>query len=301
MKLMVALTFLALALSGCNEKQVVVSEIPEGTESLATASASDLEELDPGDVEATVAVELTLDPASAQQTVAEELRNAKKKLSSLTLTSSYQLPAELWISIQLKTTETFAARPTVLRGTLYREVTPGAREAVSSFQTVLDGFSAPIRRKEEGEYFPMEFRADVLKGLQELPASMLVFAEVSAFMSPTGTDPATLDQATYTTDPESTGALLSNPVRINFVSTPVHGSSEPTSENPTAIPPAADAATAAPAAVPAVETPAGPNPFGVVVPTAEAPAEAAPVTETPAAPEASADSANATAAPDAAP
>jgi hypothetical protein len=263
MKLMVALTLLALALSGCSEKSVVVSELPEDTPAVADAPTSNLKNLDPGDVEANVAVELTLDPASSLQSVAEELRNAKKKLNSLTLTSAVQLPGQLWIKIHLKTTESFAARPAVLRGTLYREVTPGNKEAISSFQTVLDEFAAPARRQADRDYFPMEFRADILQGLATLPTTMLVSAEVDVLMAPLGTDATTLDPVTYTTDPDSMGVLLSNPVRVNFDALPTAAPGNvPATENASVAVPTPEAASVA-------ETPGAPDPSGVVAPGAE--------------------------------
>ena len=274
MKLLAALSLLAFALCGCGEKAVVVSELPEGTESLANAMPTDLEDLDAGDVEATVSIELTLDPASAQGVVAEELRNAKKKLNSLTLTASPRMPAELWTKIEVKTTETFASRPTVLRGNVYREVTPGNKEQIFSFQTVLDGFASPARRnKSTGPFFPIEFRADMLKGLAELPTTMLVFAEVEAFMSPAGTDPASLDMATYTAGPESSGVLMSNPVRINFVALPVEVPSlESAVANPLSLAPIAPTEAPTPEETPAGETPAAPVTPMDAPATAEVPA-----------------------------
>lgn len=280
MKLFAALSLLAFALCGCGEKAVIVSELPEGAESLAKAAPADLDDLDAGDVEATVAIELTLDPASAQGVVVEELRNAKKKLNSLTLTASPRMPAELWTKIDVKTTETFAARPTVLRGKVFREVTPGAKEQIFSFQTVLDGFAAPSRRKAGGEYFPIEFRTDMLAGLSETPATMLVFAEVEAFMSPTGTDPASLDQATYTAGPEASGILMSNPVRVDFVALPVE---VPTLDSAVANP--LDLTPTTPTEAPAVEVPtAEETPAAAETPAAETPAAETPAAEAPAEP-----------------
>lgn len=277
MKLMPVVALLAIALCGCGEKSVVVSETPPAASATPSAALTVSTKMNVGDVESSVDVELTLEPGAPATVLAEELRNAKKKLNILTVTVSDPKPAELWIAVAIKTTESFRTRPTALRGKVFREVTKGAKEEIATFQTVLDGnASANSRRDPAGNYPPLTFRADAIKGMTELPSSMLISAEVEAYMSPPETDPATIDPATYTTGPEDRGNLLSNPVRVNYSSTPLPVALGPMLD-PTAVPAAPDAglvpALPEPAPAPAVETPPA------APPVADAPANTAPATQ----------------------
>lgn len=281
MKFMAALALLALTLCGCGEKQLVVSDLPATSDSSLAALPADTTKVEVGDVEATVDVELTLVPGSTQGVAVEELRNAKQKLNSLTVSLSGSQPAELWIRALLKTNENFPTRPVALRGKVFREITKGSPEEVFTFQTVLDGFSSSNRRVADGKYFPMEFLADIRKELPTLPSTMLVYAEVEVIMSPTGTDPTTIDPATYTSGPEDVGILLSNPVRINYdpIQAPAPEAPAPSLEsllqNPLTLPAAPEAAAPAQPAQPepAVEAPA------IETPSAGAPANTAAATE----------------------
>jgi hypothetical protein len=57
---------------------------------------------------------------------------------------------------------------------------------------------------------------DVLSGLPAAPASLLVHAQADVILMPAGTDPATVDPKTAAAAADTTGAVLSNPMRINF-------------------------------------------------------------------------------------
>lgn len=291
MKLVAVLAVLTIALCGCNESKVVVPDIPAsnspsvpnseilpGPKSTATSVAADKEKAEVGDVEAKVDLELTMEGESTLSQSVEELRNAKKKLNFLTISASGPRPAEVWIKIDLKTVDSFATRPSVVRGKVYREITKGNREELFSFQTVLDGFAAKNYRKEGGTYYPIEFRAEILHGLAALPESMLIFAEAEVFMSPTGTDPAMIDPATYTTGPEDTGHLLSNPVRFNYNPIPALPAPTPSLESTLKNPLGVPAAPAVPASAPAEAAPA-PAEAPTATPAPETPVNTAPATE----------------------
>ena len=288
MRILAVLTLMALTLCGCSETKVVVPDIPTPAASSSVSVTSDAAKVEVGDVEAKVDLELSMEGKNTRDLSAEELRNAKKKLNYLTISACAPRPAEVWIKITLKTVDSFPTRPTAVRGRLYREITKGHPEEISTFQTVLDAFSAPNRRKEGGKYNPIEFRADILQGLASLPETMLIYAEAEVFMSPTGTDATAIDPATYTTGPEDTGSLLSNPIRFNFNPVPAlpPHAEVPTLEsvlkNPLGTPVAPDGAAAAaapaePASAPASESTA---PEAAVAPAAETTPADAP--ETPA-------------------
>lgn len=286
MKLIPVLALLAIALCGCGEKSVVVSDTPPASSAPIAATTISTEK-NVGDVEATVGVELALAQGAPPTVLAEELRNAQKKLNMLTVTVSPPKPDELWIAITLKPSEDFPDRPAALRGKVFREVTKDTKVEIATFQTVLDGHASPSSRRDPaGTYFPLEFRADAVKDLTELPPTMLIYAEVEAYMAPPETDPATIDPATYTTGPEDRGNLLSNPVRVNYSTTPLPVALGPVLD-PTAVPAAPDAslvppAVTEPAPAPAVETPPAAAPAAeapAVPPVTEAPANTAPATQ----------------------
>ncbi len=279
MKLMVALTVFVLALSGCGEEKVTVPPAAGGSSTAAIPVVSDTEKVDVGDVEAKVSLELTLEGGPVPGIAVEELRNAKQRLNSVTLNVSDPKPAELWVKVALSSTDSFASRPVAVRGKVFREIGKDSKEELLSFLTVLDAHTAPQHRLADGSGHPMEFRVDAIQGLSVLPPSLLISATAQVIMSPTGTDPATIDPATYTNTPEDTGNLIGNAFRINYVGIIVGAPELPAptpgapAADPSGAPTAPDAALTPPAIAPAVDA---------------APAEAAPVAappvEAPAAP-----------------
>ncbi len=278
MKLMVALTIFVLALSGCSEEKVSVPPAAGGSPTAAIPVVTDTEKVDVGDVEAKVALELTLESGPVPGIAVEELRSAKQRLNSVTLTISDPKPAELWVKVALNSTDSFPARPVAVRGKVFREIGKNSKEELLSFLTILDAHTAPQHRLADGSGHPMEFRVDAIQGLGELPTTMLISATAQVIMSPTGTDPATIDPATYTSTPEDTGNLIGNAFRINYAggTTAAPELPAPTpgapAADPTEAPAAPDAALAPPAVAPAADA---------------APAEAAPAAappEVPAAP-----------------
>ena len=273
MKLMVALTIFVLALSGCGEEKVTVPPAADGSPAATSPVVSDTEKVDVGDVEAKVSLELTLEGGPVPGIAVEELRNAKQRLNSVTLNISDPKPAELWIKVALSSTDSFASRPVAVRGTVYREIVKGSKEEILSFQTILDAHTAPQHRLADGSGHPLEFRVDAIKGLSELPPTMLVSATAQVVMSPTGTDPATIEPATYTGPPEDTGNLIGNAFRINYAGGPTPGAP---AVDPSGAPAAPDAALAPPADAPAAEAaPAEPAPAAAPAEVPAAPANAA--------------------------
>ncbi|MBL7644574.1 MAG: hypothetical protein JNK74_00150 [Candidatus Hydrogenedentes bacterium] len=282
MKLMVALTVFVLALSGCGEEKVTVPPAADGSAAVKSPVVSDTEKVDVGDAEAKVSLELTLEGGPVPGIAVEELRNAKQRLNSVTLNLSDPKPAELWIKVALNSTDSFASRPVAVRGTVHREIVKGSKEEILSFQTILDAHTAPQHRLADGSGYPMEFRVDAIKGLSELPSTMLISATAQVIMSPTGTDPATIDPATYTGAAEDTGNLIGNAFRINYTAGPAAAPELPAptpgapAADPGSAPAAPDAALAPPADAPAAEAaPAEPAPAAAPVEAPAAPANAA--------------------------
>ncbi len=286
MKLMVALTVVVLALSGCSEEKVKVSVPPAkgGSSSAASPVVSDTEKMDVGDVEAKVSLELTLEGGPVPGIAVEELRNAKQRLNSATVNISDPKPAELWVKVALSSTDSFASRPVAVRGAVFREIAKGSKEEILTFLTILDAHTAPQHRLADGSGHPLEFRVDAIKGLADLPPTMLLSATAQVIMSPTGTDPATIDPATYTSAPEDTGNLLANAFRINYAGSPAAAPALPAptpgapAVDPSGAPAAPDAALAPPAVAPAAEAvpaePAAAASAPADAPPAEAPAAA---------------------------
>lgn len=232
MRMKAALILSVLALCGCGNSEEEGGSTTSSMEAPATdVKLMDAKKLEIGDVEATVNIELTPEDPTQPGIALEELRSATQKLNFSTITVSAPAPAELWISVKIATLKDFEGRPTALRGVLYREITKDQREELLTFNTVLDAFASSHRRTGDGDYPPLEFRANILQGLTQLPESMLIFGEALISMSPQGTETAEIDPATYTAPAGDTGSLISNPVRVNYTGTaaPVV-EAEPTAE-----------------------------------------------------------------------
>lgn len=275
MKLMVALSVFVLALSGCGEEKISVPPASTDPSGGKSPVVTETEKMDVGDAEAKVSLEMTLEGGPFPTIAVEELRNAKQRLNSVTLNVSGPKPAELLVKVALVTTDNFAARPVAVRGSVFREIVKGSREEILTFQTVIDGHSAAHRRLADGSGHPVDFRVDALKGLTELPPTMLISATAEVIMAPTGTDSATMDPATFTGPPEDTGNLLGNPFRINYTGEPA---ATPAEAAPAPGAPAAEA-TQAPAAAATPAPPAevtSPAPVPAEAPAAPAEAPAAP-------------------------
>lgn len=272
MKYLVLAVAAGLLFAGCGSDKAEAPSAPAASAPAAEPASivKIAPELNVGDIEAKVEFELTPDPeAAAPGVTSEELRNQLSKLNMVTVTIDGNRPAELWLNIDLSTELEFPERPVAARGRLIRDLENGQKETIYTFETVFDENASARKRRVEGEYPLQHFRADALKGLAELPETMLIYAEMDVVMMPKGTDARTLFPATAKGAPEDETTLLSNPMRVNYI--------------PGAAPaPEAEVAPAigapepgAPADAPAAEAPAAEAPV-------EAPPADAPVAETPA-------------------
>lgn len=237
-------------------------------------------ELTVGDLEAKVDFELNV-PATAPSGVsANEMRSQLQKLNLVTVTVEGAKPATLPLSIDLETQLEFPDRPVIARGRLIREIAPDRKDVLSTFETVFDENASVRKRMGGGDFPPQHFEADAFQGLDALPETMLLYAEMDVAFVPIGTDPTTVDLNNYQGSIEDRGILRSNPLRINYE--PGEMPAAPPAEEAAAAPaePSGEAAEAAPAAPAEVPAEAGDASSGE--PAADAPATDAPATDAPA-------------------
>ncbi|MBX3176528.1 MAG: hypothetical protein KF886_04145 [Candidatus Hydrogenedentes bacterium] len=225
-------------------------------------------ELTVGDLEAKVDFELNVPAAAPAGVSANEMRSQLQRLNLVTVTVEGAKPAALPLDIDLKTQLEFPNRIVVAQGRLIREIAPDRKDVIATFATVFDENASVRKRMAGGEFPPQHFEADAVQGLDALPETMLLYAEMDIAFVPRGTDPATVDLANFQGSIEDRGVLRSNPLRINY---------EP-GEAPTA-PPAEEAADA-PAEPSDDATEAAPTETGEAAPGE--PAADAPATDAPA-------------------
>lgn len=160
--------------------------------------------VDVGDAEAALRLTLTLpeEPNLPNVTV-EELRNTRNDLDMVTLTVPPPHPQPFNIQIGLTSTKAFPETPLAVRITVSRD------------GSVIDTQSVVMAGDAVKKPFNSQFNA--LAGRDAIPDTMLLSAQAEIVMLPAGTDPAAVDPASVAGTPETTGSLLGNPVRINFV------------------------------------------------------------------------------------
>jgi len=168
---------------------------PEGADGVPLAAARGL---DIGDVEAAVSIEGVLAEKSQAPNVAvDELVSMRGDLDMTTVTVAPPYPEELWITFRVTSDKTFKERPVVLRAKVEQDGRIAERLLV-----VLDAESTKT---------PGETTVEVMSHVQGPPKAILLHAQGEVFFLPEGADPQTV-----AIPPEETGAVLSNPVRINF-------------------------------------------------------------------------------------
>ncbi len=155
--------------------------------------------LDIGDVEVGIRIEAKLpEPPSSDSITEQQMRNQRNRLDFNTITLSKPYPTELNIKFAVST----MALPedvVALRVKIYRE-----KEEIGSFSKVLTGESCIF-----------DHIIDVFQGLNKIPDTMLIHTRGEVILLPKGTDPSTVDPETVTGTEDTTGAVASNPIRIN--------------------------------------------------------------------------------------
>ena len=166
------------------------------------AAATPEKPLDVGDAEAALRLTLTIPEPVAANVGVEELRDMRGDLNMLTVNVAPPHPQKLDVALTVTSSKRFAERPLLVRVSVLRD-----GQATESQTATLAG---------DAQKKPVSYTFDAMKGLTATPASMLLYAEAEIVMLPAGTDVASLDPATVTGTPETTGSKVSNPLRINF-------------------------------------------------------------------------------------
>ena len=167
--------------------------------------------MDIGDVESVLHIVATLAARSAAPNIkVEEMKDSRNHLDLTTLTIGPPDPKEVYVSFRVEASKPLTEGPVALRAKILRD-----NQEIGSFATLL-GADAVNQ--------PYEQAVNVLAGLEAVPDTFLVHVQAEVILLPAGTDPATVDVRTVSGTPDSTGAVLSNPVRVNF-KRPAGGSS----------------------------------------------------------------------------
>jgi len=193
-----------LALGACRpmEPETKTPLQPEERSILRSSSAKSM---DLTAVEHALHLTGALAPQSeAANVTADEMVSARSFVNLTTITVAPPYPEALWVTFRVKSTANFPDAPVALRTRIHID-----QEVVDTFSMVL-GADATKTSKEQA--------IDVLAHVAAAPETMLVHARADAVLLPEGTDPASVDPDTVTAPPERTGTVMSNPVRINFVS-----------------------------------------------------------------------------------
>ncbi len=212
-----AMNILAIMLicSGCQPTRPSMKESPQDqgqpgqAEALETGSPIDKV---PGDAEAKINVELLVEAGAGTGNIkmnAVQSARGGGHVAMATVDIAPPYPKSLAGVIRINMDDAFTGQPVVLRGVLRREQKP-----LETIQTVvLDRTPLEVA----GAVWPMEFKFDLLKGLETPPATLLFDVILGAEVTPPGTDPAKLDPGKPASADVLEGSLISNPLRINFV------------------------------------------------------------------------------------
>lgn len=155
-----------------------------------------------GDVETGLRVTLRLDAESKLGNVKyEELETMRKDLARVSVEVRPPYPDELWLTFLIRANIGFQGNPVRVKARVYVD-----KNEVEAFEFVF-GENPALR--------PRATRVNVLAGLDTVPESLLVHAEVEAALFE-GVDPASFDPATAVARRGNTVTVFSNPVRIDF-------------------------------------------------------------------------------------
>lgn len=203
-----AAIILAVMLHACGPK-----EEPDRAsffaEEKTNAPVTAVHTMDVGDIESFVTIEVF--PAAGFQApnISVDMEKSMRgRFTQCTITVKEPYPASLPLEFRVTPRDPIpgSKRLVVLRGSILRD-----NQAVQPFNLTL-GETSP------NKVFPVKVPYDALQGLQAPVKTLLVCAQVEVFFLPEGTDAATLDVATAQPENGISGAIMSNPVRINFIS-----------------------------------------------------------------------------------
>ena len=195
---------LALMLGACKPMATAKIPSPDANKRSVMENQRASTTVDISNVEFAVHIKGTLDNRSkAPNITCDEMVNARYLVDFATITVHPPYPEQLWVMFDVSSTENFAETPIVLRTLVKMD-----NEEVDSFLTTL-GSDARTRLVENS--------MDVMSKLDGMPDSVLIYAQAEALLLPEGTDLASIDPETVTVPRASTGAVISNPIKIKFV------------------------------------------------------------------------------------
>lgn len=208
------LSALILSWAGCGLYDPTPPLVDEPEE--AASTVQEPQPLTIGDVESKVfmvadVAETSQGPNIEVDTL--ESRNERVQLRTINVAAPH--PESLVIEFHLVSEQNFPDNPVAILGRIMRD-----DEAIGDFEAVL-GAEAVRRLAVNPEELPsLYYYFDVLEGLDDIPETMLVVADLDAKLTPTGTEEATLDPASVAVASANRSVLRSNPLRINFLPAP---------------------------------------------------------------------------------
>lgn len=208
------LAIMSIGFIGCGGSSPSEDASSTGSESGGGAAvlAGDAS-LDIGDVEQGIRITATLAEKSSDAGIQnEEIIDLSKRVNLVTLTVDGPRDS-LWLTLKTEPRRVFTKNPVAIEVMLRTDVKmPGDESLITNRAPLYKGLFVTRTRED---YYLVEF--DVLDGVSGRPETMLAQMEVTAIMTPVGTDPETIDIENFEAIEGQRTHLLGNPVRINFV------------------------------------------------------------------------------------
>lgn len=209
----VALLGCLLIQGGCGLYDPTPPDSEEEPQSTSSSAEEEQLPLTIGDVESQVYMTADIaEDAQGSNVEIDTLRSRNERVQLKTVTITPPFPDSLICSFHLASEQNFPDNPVAILGRVLRD-----DEEIGEFEAVLGAKAVRRRMLDDDKDLPsLEYHFDVLEGLEEVPETMLVLAEMDAKLTPTGTEEEGLDPATVTVREANHGILRSNPLRINF-------------------------------------------------------------------------------------
>lgn len=197
---------------GCSPTPTKTLPFGDGADPSASAAPVAPAVFGVGDVETSLRLRVTLNAQSRGPNVrSQEDLSAKQEILRTTVDIYDPLPEELWATFELSCYADFPGHAAVVRVAMFSQPGDADPVEIGRFNVVL-GDNARDRTTT--------VKANALEPLPQRPDTLLVYAkaDIILFMN---TEEDAVDPETATTDnPAMRAALLSNPMRVNFLGGP---------------------------------------------------------------------------------